>query len=78
MIYAIIEGGVVVNIAVADYPVEENWVMAGDAGVYIGDIYDGETFHHDEESILTEEERLRMQNADMKEALHLLGVSVDG
>lgn len=77
MIYAIIEGGVVVNIAVADYPVKDNWVAAGDEGVYIGDTYDGETFHHDEESILTEEERLRMQNADMKEALHLLGVSVD-
>lgn len=76
MIYAIIEGGVVVNIAVADYPVEENWVAAGDAGVYIGDTYDGEAFHHDEEGALTEEE-LRMQNADMKEALHLLGVSVD-
>lgn len=78
MIYAIIADGVVVNVAVADYPVENNWVEAGSESVYIGDTYDGEHFIHDEESLLTEEEKLKIQNADMKAALNLLGVTVDG
>lgn len=77
MIYAIIVDGVVVNVAVADYPVEDNWVYAGSESVYIGDTYDGEHFIHDEENFVTEEE-LKDQNADMKAALNLLGVTVDG
>lgn len=42
MNYAIIEGGVVANIAVADAPLAENWVEAGSA--QIGWAYDGEAF----------------------------------
>ena len=77
MIYAIIVDGVVVNIAVADYPVKDNWVAINGADVCIGDTYDGESFVHDDENLLTEEE-LKIQNADMKAALELLGVTVNG
>jgi len=42
MKYAIIEGGKVVNIAVADSALAENWIEAGAAK--IGDSWDGETF----------------------------------
>lgn len=42
MKYAIIENGVVVNIAKADAPLADNWIEAGAAK--IGDSWDGETF----------------------------------
>jgi hypothetical protein len=42
MKYAIIESGVVVNIAKADAALAENWIEAGAAK--IGDSWDGETF----------------------------------
>ena len=42
MKYAIIEGGKVVNIAVADSALADNWIEAGAAK--IGDSWDGETF----------------------------------
>ena len=50
MIYAIIVDGVVVNVAVADYPVENNWVEAGSESVYIGDTYDRSWGYSDFES----------------------------
>jgi len=37
MKYAIIENGKVANIAVADFPIEPNWVL--DTGAKIGDLY---------------------------------------
>lgn len=42
MKYAIIEDGIVVNIAVANAPLAANWVPAGSAR--IGDQWDGESF----------------------------------
>lgn len=42
MRYAIIEDGVVTNVAVADKPFGENWVLAESAN--IGDLYDGTSF----------------------------------
>ena len=42
MKYAIIENGIVANIALADGPLAANWVPAGDAN--IGDLWDGEAF----------------------------------
>lgn len=42
MKYAIIEDGVVVNVAVADEPLAENWIASESAA--IGDLYDGEEF----------------------------------
>lgn len=78
MNYAIVIGGIVVNVAVADYPVEENWISVDGLDVRIGDTYDGEAFYRDGEKLYTEVEILQIQNADMKAALELLGVSVDG
>jgi hypothetical protein len=43
MKYAIIEGGIVVNIALADAPLAENWIEAT-ADAQIGGAYDGQ-FH---------------------------------
>lgn len=42
MKYAIIEDGKVVNIAVADTPLADNWIEAGAAK--IGDLWDGQSF----------------------------------
>lgn len=43
MRYAIIEDGVVTNIAVADEPLADNWHEIGE-GCEIGDLWDGESF----------------------------------
>jgi len=43
MKYAIIEDGIVVNLAVADTPLQSNWIEVTDA-VRIGDLWDGENF----------------------------------
>ena len=43
MRFAIIENGVVTNIAVADEPLADNWCEVGD-GCNIGDLWDGENF----------------------------------
>lgn len=42
MKYAIIENGKVVNVAVSDEPLADNWIQSDVA--QIGDIYDGSTF----------------------------------
>ena len=42
MRYAIVEGGVVVNVATSEQPLEDNWIASETAA--IGDLYDGETF----------------------------------
>jgi hypothetical protein len=44
MKYAIIENGVVVNLAIADQPLAENWIEF-EGVVNIGDLYDGEAFN---------------------------------
>lgn len=43
MKYAIIENGVVANIAKADAPLADNWIEAS-GNVNIGDLWDGESF----------------------------------
>ena len=42
MKYAILQGDVVINVAVADEPLDSNWIEAHDAS--IGDVWDGEKF----------------------------------
>jgi hypothetical protein len=42
MRYAIVEGGIVSNVVLADAPVESNWVETEEAG--IGWLYDGSLF----------------------------------
>ena len=42
MKYAIIENGIVANIAVADAPLAANWIDA--TGAHIGDVWDGTSF----------------------------------
>ena len=42
MRFAIIENGVVANVAIADSPIEENWIASDDA--CIGDLYSGGVF----------------------------------
>lgn len=79
MKYAIVVGSIVVNIARSKIPLRENWIKIDEGlTVSIGDAYDGTAFYRDGEKVLTETERLRMENADMQAALNLLGVVVDG
>ena len=77
MIYAIIEEGKVSNLATANKPIKENWIPVNSLPVYIGDDYVSGEFYRNGEKVITEEERLRNENTDMKAALNLLGVSVD-
>ena len=78
MIYAIIIDGNVNNLAIAKKPINENWILIGSLPVHIGDDYVDGAFYRNGEMVITEEERLYNENADMKAALELLGVSVDG
>ena len=43
----------------------------------IGDTYDGSDFYRNGKKVVTVEERLQNENADMRAALELLGVKVD-
>lgn len=45
MRYAIIENGIVVNVAVARFPLFENWIPDEEGKAHIGGAWDGEQFH---------------------------------
>lgn len=77
MAYAIVQNGIVVNVVVSNFPINATWIPTEGIAVQIGDTYDGRSFFHDDEKVLTEEEKLRIELADMKAALELLGVTVD-
>lgn len=80
MNYALIENGIVTNIIwlypgnASDFP---NAVPLGDVPAGIGDTYADGAFYRDGERLLTDEERLQVEAADMREALALLGVNID-
>lgn len=80
MNYALIENDIVINIIwlyegnASDFP---NAVSCGDYPVAIGDTYTDGVFYRDGERLLTNEEQMQQEAADMKEALALLGVSVN-
>ena len=80
MDYALVENGIVTNLIwlhpsnADDFP---NAVQIGDIPVAIGDTYDGEHFFRNGERVLTHEERLMQDIADMQAALELLGVTAD-
>lgn len=70
MKYAIVENGVVVNVAKADAPVAPNWIESDTAG--IGWTYDGETFTEPEP--LTEPVPAEVTRRQAKQALVLAGL----
>lgn len=72
MDYAIIDNNVVVNIAVASAPIDENWISRGDKPVNIGDVYDGKDFYRNGSKVLSINEELQMQLADMEMAVNIL------
>lgn len=80
MNYALIENGVVTNIIwlhpgnVNEFP---NAVSVNDRPVAIGDTWDGTDFFRNGEKVLTAAELAQKENQEMKEALALLGVTMD-
>lgn len=81
-----IENGIVVNVLWCSdrEPQTDALIAVADRPVGIGDTYDGADFYRNGEKVLTpmeamqaEMERLRLENADMKTALDIMGVSVD-
>jgi len=77
VVYAIVQNGVVINTVVSNFPINDAWIPADSVSIQVGDRYDGESFFHDGERILTEDEKLRAQISDMKAALELLGVNLN-
>lgn len=81
MNYALIENDIVTNIIwlypgnASDFP---NAVPCGDYPVAIGDTYTDGVFYRDGERLLTPVEQAQEENADMQEALNLLGVNTNG
>lgn len=81
MHYALIENGIVTNIIwlypgnASDFP---KAVPCGEYPVAIGDTYTDGVFFRNGERLLTPVEQARAENADMQEALNLLGVEVNG
>ena len=81
MHYALIENGIVTNIIwlypgnASDFPAA---VPCGDYPVAIGDTYTDGVFYRNGERLLTPVEQAQAENADMQEALNLLGVEVNG
>lgn len=80
MNYALIENGVVANIIwlyegnAEDFP---NAVHIGDRPVRMGDTWDGVDFYRNGEKVLTAEEEAQKEADEMKEALALLGVTMN-
>lgn len=80
MNYALIENGVVTNVIwlypgnAKEFP---NAVPIGDVPAGIGDTYEDGIFYRDGERVLTVAEQAEKEAADMKEALALLGVTMD-
>lgn len=81
MNYALIENGVVTNLIwlypgnAADFPTA---VPMGDVPAAIGDSYADGVFYRDGEPVLTFAEQVLADQADMQEALTVLGVETDG
>ena len=81
MNYALIEGGVVRNIIwlypgnASDFP---NAVLTGGRPVSVGDTYVDGVFYHSGERVLSDLERAEAESADMKAALELLEVRLNG
>jgi len=61
MNYAIIENGVIVNIAVADEPLGPNWVLASDKA-FIGGTWDGQSFQPPTPPLVTAEDARSKRN----------------
>jgi hypothetical protein len=61
MNYAIIENGVIVNIAVADKPFGSNWVLASDKA-FMGGTWDGQSFQPPARPLVTAEEARTTRN----------------
>lgn len=59
MNYAIIdENNIVINIAVANTPLNESWIFIDNRPVTFGDVYNGNDFYRNGEKVLTREEEL--------------------
>ena len=81
MNYAIIENGIVVNIAVSVQPLKSNWVaISSGTRVMIGDTYDGDMFYDPDGNVRLSPEVTMTQNrvVDLESAFDSLmgGVSV--
>lgn len=80
MNYALIKEGIVDNVIwlyegnAADFP---NAVPINGRLVSIGDMWDGNDFYHDGERVLTEAEYVQREANEMREALALLGVTMN-
>lgn len=73
--FAIVEDGIVTNIIWGmTYTEIPNAVQIDDRAVQIGDTYQDGVFYHDGEAVRTIAEEM----ADMRAALELLGVTIDG
>lgn len=81
MNYALVENGVVTNLIwlypanAAEFP---NAVPMSDIPVAIGDTWDGEHFYRNGERVLTPAQQAAADAQDMRDALSLLGVSLEG
>ena len=81
MNYALIENGVVTNLILlypansAEFP---GAVPLGGVPAAIGDAWDGECFWRNGERVLTPAQRAADDARDMRDALSLLGVSLEG
>lgn len=81
MNYALIENGVVTNLIwlypgnAADFPTA---VPMGDVPAAIGDSYANGVFYREGEPVLTLAEQVLADQADMQQALTVLGVESDG
>ncbi len=75
--FAIIENGVVSNVLWGMVYNSDEWpnaIQVNDLAVQIGDSYENGKFYRNGEEVLSRTE----EEADMREALSILGVKVDG
>lgn len=75
--FAIIENGVVSNVLWGMVYNSDEWpnaIQVNDLAVQIGDSYENGKFYRNGEEVLSRAE----EEADMREALSILGVKVDG
>lgn len=73
---AIIESGVITNILWCDDGIAENETQKNieDRLVEVGDTFENGKFFHNGVEVLTQQEILILENAEMREALMTLGV----
>ena len=75
--FAIVENGVVSNVLWGMVYNSDEWpnaIQVNDLAVQIGDSYENGKFYRNGEEVLSRAE----EEADMREALSILGVNVDG